>query len=36
VHGLSSLLVDGPLRVLPPAEREQALAVLLGVIARGL
>jgi AcrR family transcriptional regulator len=36
VHGLSSLLNDGPLRDLPAAEREHALTVLLGVVARGL
>lgn len=36
VHGLSMLLIDGPLRALPPDERERALAVVLGAIARGL
>lgn len=36
VHGLSSLLVDGPLRALGPDERDAALAVVLDVISRGL
>ena len=36
VHGLASLLIDGPLRELPASEREYALAVLLRVIALGL
>ena len=36
VHGLSSLLLDGPLRVLPEPEVEHAIAVVLGVISRGL
>ena len=36
VHGLSTLFIDGPLREQPPAEREQALTVVLAVIARGL
>ena len=36
VHGLSTLLIDGPLRALPAAEREQALEVVLASVARGL
>jgi AcrR family transcriptional regulator len=36
VHGLSTLLNDGPLRDLPAAERERALQVVLDSIARGL
>lgn len=36
VHGLSALLVDGPLRALGPAERDVALSVVLDVVARGL
>jgi AcrR family transcriptional regulator len=36
VHGISGLLVDGPLRGLPEEERERALRVILGVIVRGL
>lgn len=36
VHGLSTLLNDGPLRELPKRERAFALQVLLDVIARGL
>ncbi|WP_250280207.1 TetR-like C-terminal domain-containing protein [Frankia sp. Cppng1_Ct_nod] len=36
VHGLSTLLNDGPLRDLPAAERERALRTVLGLVARGL
>jgi len=36
VHGLSTLLVDGPLRPLPASERRHALTVVLEVVARGL
>ena len=36
VHGLSTLLNDGPIRELPSAEREHALAVVLDVVHRGL
>ncbi|MFG2818705.1 TetR/AcrR family transcriptional regulator [Kitasatospora sp. NPDC048365] len=36
VHGLSALLVDGPLRQLPAEEREAAVASVLGAVARGL
>lgn len=36
VHGLSTLFLDGPLRDLPDAEREQVLTVVLAVVARGL
>lgn len=36
VHGLSSLLIDGPLRALPAAERERALTVVLDTVSRGL
>jgi len=36
VHGLSSLLLDGPLRELPEAQVEPAIAVVLGVVNRGL
>lgn len=36
VHGLSTLLVDGPLRALPEEARNTALGVVLDVIARGL
>jgi AcrR family transcriptional regulator len=36
VHGLSSLLLDGPLRELPEAEVEQAMGAVLGVVNRGL
>jgi AcrR family transcriptional regulator len=36
VHGLSTLLNDGPLRDLPAAEREHALQVVLDTVARGL
>ncbi|HEY2296429.1 MAG TPA: TetR/AcrR family transcriptional regulator [Jatrophihabitans sp.] len=36
VHGLSSLLVDGPLRALPDAEAQRAMAIVLGVTTRGL
>ncbi|WP_239309300.1 TetR/AcrR family transcriptional regulator [Frankia sp. Cj3] len=36
VHGLSTLLNDGPLRDLPDAERERALGAVLDVVARGL
>lgn len=36
VHGLSSLLLDGPLRDLPEAEVENAIDTVLAVINRGL
>jgi AcrR family transcriptional regulator len=36
VHGLSTLLNDGPLRDLPATEREHALHAVLDVVARGL
>jgi AcrR family transcriptional regulator len=36
VHGLSSLLVDGPLRALPKAEVDQIVGTVLGVVTRGL
>ena len=36
VHGLSSLLLDGPLRDLPEPEIERAIDTVLGVTARGL
>ncbi|MDH6136807.1 AcrR family transcriptional regulator [Kitasatospora sp. MAA4] len=36
VHGLSALLVDGPLRTLPEAEARRAVESVLAVVARGL
>lgn len=36
VHGLSALLVDGPLRQLDPAQLEPAMATVLAVVRRGL
>lgn len=36
VHGLSCLLVDGPLRGMPADEREGVVAVVLSVVERGL
>ncbi|HTY72487.1 MAG TPA: TetR/AcrR family transcriptional regulator [Actinomycetes bacterium] len=36
VHGLSALLVEGPLRILPDEEVARALRVSLGVVRRGL
>jgi AcrR family transcriptional regulator len=36
VHGLSALLVDGPLRELPPPVRDAALDHLLATVSRGL
>jgi hypothetical protein len=36
VHGLSSLLLDGPLRALPEPEVERAIDTVLAVIRRGL
>ncbi|MDQ1625135.1 MAG: hypothetical protein QOJ49_633 [Actinomycetota bacterium] len=36
VHGLSTLLTDGPLRTLPPTERERALDVVIDGVRRGL
>ncbi len=36
VHGLSSLLLDGPLRELPEAEVEHAISAVLTVVSRGL
>ncbi len=36
VHGLSSLLLDGPLRDLPEPEVERAISTVLAVVNRGL
>jgi len=36
VHGLATLLVEGPLRTLPPEEVERALQMVLGVVSRGI
>ena len=36
VHGLSSLLLDGPLRDVPEPEVQRAIGVVLGVVNRGL
>lgn len=36
VHGLSSLLVDGPLRALSDDQAEQAIGIVLAVTTRGL
>jgi AcrR family transcriptional regulator len=36
VHGLSSLLLDGPLHALPDAEVEAAMVAVLGLVNRGL
>jgi AcrR family transcriptional regulator len=36
VHGLSTLLIDGPLRDLPDAERRHALEKVLAVVIEGL
>ena len=36
MHGLSVLLLDGPLRGLPPADREAVLEKLLVTIEQGL
>jgi hypothetical protein len=36
VHGLSSLLLDGPLRELPEPEVEYAIGIVLGAVGRGL
>lgn len=36
VHGLSCLLVDGPLRALPDAEVHRIITTVLGVVTRGL
>jgi AcrR family transcriptional regulator len=36
VHGMSMLLVDGPLQTLPDTEREKAIDVVLDVVQRGL
>jgi AcrR family transcriptional regulator len=36
VHGLSSLLLDGPLRELPEPEIKHAISTVLDVISRGL
>jgi Tetracyclin repressor-like, C-terminal domain len=36
VHGLSGLLLDGPLRALSPEERENATGTALAMIRRGL
>ena len=36
VHGLSSLIVDGPLRDIPDDEIERGVATVIGVVRRGL
>jgi AcrR family transcriptional regulator len=36
VHGMAMLLVSGPLRNLPAAERDRAVDVVLDVVSRGL
>jgi hypothetical protein len=36
VHGLATLLNDGPLRELPAGEHDPALRAVLDVVARGL
>jgi AcrR family transcriptional regulator len=36
VHGLSSLLLDGPLRYLPEPEVERAIVAVLALVRRGL
>lgn len=36
VHGISSLLLDGPLRVLPEPEVESAITTVLAAVRRGL
>lgn len=36
VHGLSTLLIDGPLRALTPGERDSAIARVLETVAGGL
>jgi hypothetical protein len=36
VHGLATLVNDGPLRDLPEAERERALRSVLDVVSHGL
>jgi len=36
VHGLSTLIIDGPLRALPVDERERALTVVIDSVSRGL
>jgi AcrR family transcriptional regulator len=36
MHGISTLLNDGPLRALPAAEQQRALQVVLEVVSRGL
>lgn len=36
VHGLSSLIVDGPLRDIPDDEIERGVAAVIGVVRRGL
>ncbi|WP_375475777.1 TetR/AcrR family transcriptional regulator [uncultured Jatrophihabitans sp.] len=36
VHGMSMLLVEGPLRDLPPGERDDAITAVLDVVQRGL
>lgn len=36
VHGLSSLLVDGPLRAIPDDEIERAITTVIAAVARGL
>ncbi|MEI7058645.1 TetR/AcrR family transcriptional regulator [Nocardioides sp. CCNWLW239] len=36
VHGLAVLLIDGPYRVFPDAERDQLISSTLGMVVRGL
>jgi AcrR family transcriptional regulator len=36
VHGIASLLLDGPLRAVPDAEAERAIGAALGNVSRGL
>jgi AcrR family transcriptional regulator len=36
VHGMSTLVLDGPLRDLPAEEREVAIQAIVGTISRGL
>ena len=36
VHGLSSLLLDGPLRELPEPEVQAAITTVLGAVNHGL
>jgi hypothetical protein len=36
VHGVATLLIDGPLRDLPASEREVAIDKVLGMVVSGL